>query len=251
MTARVAVTLTRWWTRLYTVGLRADVRAARCDEIESDLWESLHDRSGTRPQILSRLAAGLLDDVRWRVAHVPDEGRTIWLGTASIVLLLAAMWTWLGRPAITRFIAESIWLYPIAETAHVLAIVLFLGLTVMLDLRLLGLTLRSVPVSEMVGRVLPWAVPGGVIAVFSGMLAFLADPDRFATNVFFQIKAVALVLAVLNLLVFHLVVYSRINEWDQLPKPPLGARLSAVFSLALWSIVVVTGRFTAYNWFTP
>ena len=251
MTAHVAVTLTRWWTRLYTVGLPIDLRAARCGEIESDLWESLHDCDGAHRQILPRLAAGVLDDIRWRAAHVPAEGRTIMLGLATMVLLLAAIWTWLARPAVTTFIAESIWIYPIAETSHVLAIVLFLGLTVMLDLRLLGWTLRSVPVSEIVQRVLPWAVPGGVIAVISGMLAFLADPGRFATNVFFQIKAAALVLAVLNLLVFHLVVYSRVSEWDRLRKPPLAARLSAVFSLALWAVVVVTGRFVAYNWFTP
>ena len=251
MTPHLAVTLTRWWTRMYTVGLPGDVRNARCGEIESDLWESLHDGDGAHPQILPRLAAGVFDDIRWRAAHVPAQGRTIVLGVATIVLLLAAIWTWLARPAVTRLIAESIWVYPIVETSHVLAIVLFLGLTVMLDLRLLGWTLRTVPVSEIVQRVLPWAVPGGVIAVLSGMLAFLADPGRFATNLFFQVKAVALVLAMLNLLVFHLVIYSRIHEWDLLPKPPLAARLSAVFSLALWAVVVVTGRFVAYNWFTP
>ena len=87
--------------------------------------------------------------------------------------------------------------------------------------------------------------------MLSGMLTFLADPGRFATNVFFQIKAAALILAVLNLLVFHLVVYSRIREWDLLPTPPLAARLSAACSLTLWAVVVVTGRFVAYNWFTP
>jgi hypothetical protein len=181
--------------------------------------------------------------------HVPTESRTIWLTTTAMFLLAAAMWTWLAHPAVATFISESIWLYPIAESSHVLAIALFLGLTVMLDLRLLGLTLRSVPVSEIVSRVLPWAVPGGIVAVVSGMLALLADPDRFVTNVFFQIKAVALVLAVLNLLVFHFAVYSRVREWDLLPKPPLAARLSAIFSLTLWSVVVVTGRLVAYNWF--
>ena len=249
MSAQVAVALTRWWTRLYTLGLPADVRSARCAEIESDLWESLHDPDVPHPEILPRLAGGIVDDVCWRAMHVPAESRTMWLSAATAFLLLAAMWEWLARPAVTRLIAESVWIYPIAESLHVLAIVLFLGLTVMLDLRLLGLTLRSVPVSDIVVRVLPWAVLGGVIAVITGMLAFLADADRFAGNVFFQIKAVALVLAVLNLLVFHFFVYSRVREWDLLPKPPLAARLSAIFSLSLWAVVVVTGRFVAYNWF--
>ena len=243
------VALTRWWTRCYTLGLPGEVRDARCAEIESDVWESLHDPEAGHPQILSRLAAGVVDDLCWRVTHMPTESRTMWLTTTAIVLLAAAMWEWLARPAVATFIAESIWVYPIAESSHVLAIALFLGLTVMLDLRLLGVTLRSVPVSEMVSRVLPWAVPGGIVAVVSGMLALLSDPDRFLTNVFFQIKATALVLAVINLLLFHVAVYSRVREWDLLPKPPLAARLSAVFSLTLWTIVVVTGRLVAYNWF--
>jgi hypothetical protein len=243
------VALARWWTRFYTLGLPGDVREARCAEIESDLWESLHDSAVEHPQILPRLAGGVIDDVCWRAMHVSSESRTTWLTTTAMLLLAAAMWEWLAHPAVAAFISESIWLYPIAESSHVLAIALFLGLTVMLDLRLLGLTLRSVPVSEIVSRVLPWAVPGGIVAVVSGMLALLADPDRFVTNVFFQIKAAALVLAVLNLLIFHFAVYSRVREWDLLPKPPLAARLSAVFSLTLWSVVVVTGRLVAYNWF--
>src|SRR5215216_1319408 len=195
------VALTRWWTRFYTLGLPADVREARCAEIESDLWESLHDSDVEHPRILPRLAGGVIDDVCWRTMHVSSESRTTWLTTTATLLLAAAMWEWLAHPAVAAFISESIWLYPIAESSHVLAIALFLGLTVMLDRRLLGLTLRSVPVSEIVSRVLPWAVPGGIVAVVSGMLALLADPDRFVTNVFFQVKAAALVLAVLNLLV--------------------------------------------------
>jgi hypothetical protein len=249
MSADTAVRLTRWWTRVYTVGLPRDVRETRCAEIESDLWESLHDPDVERPQILPRLAAGVVDDVSWRAGYLAEESRTMWLTVGTSCLLLVAMWEWLARPTVTRLIAESIWVYPIIESAHVLAIVLFLGLTVMLDLRLLGLTLRRVPVSELVSRLLPFAAAGGIVAIVTGMLAFLADIDHYAVNVFFQIKIVALALAVLNLLVFHVTAYSRVREWELLPKPPLAARLSAVFSLTLWALVLVTSRFIAYNWF--
>ena len=37
-----------------------------------------------------------------------------------------------------------------------LFLLLFVGLTVMLDLRLLGLAFTRVPVSEMIDRMLPW-----------------------------------------------------------------------------------------------
>ena len=63
MSAPVAITLTRWWTRFYTLGLPGEVREARCAEIESDLWESLHDPEVTHPQILPRLAGSIADDL--------------------------------------------------------------------------------------------------------------------------------------------------------------------------------------------
>src|ERR1043165_6187290 len=55
---------------------------------------------------------------------------------------------------------ESLYGYPIVESVHVWALCLFVGLTVVLDLRLTGLTFRTVPVSEVVRRILPWQVAG-------------------------------------------------------------------------------------------
>src|SRR3954464_7441692 len=141
MRASVASAVTRWWTRVYTIGLRAEVREARLAEIESDLWESMHDPDVERPQILPRLAGGLLDDVCWRANHLADESRLMWLTIATGCLLLAAMWEWLARPAIMAMLLESVWFYPIVESVHVLVIVVFIGLNVMLDARTLGLTL--------------------------------------------------------------------------------------------------------------
>ena len=46
-------------------------------------------------------------------------------------------------------------MYPLVESTHVLTLCLFVGMSVMLDLRLLGLTLRRVAVSEVTGRLLP------------------------------------------------------------------------------------------------
>lgn len=127
-----AIAVARWWTRIYTLGLPADLRAARCAEIESDLWESLHDPDAPSPQIFPRLASGVVDDVCWRATHLADETRTVGLTIATGCLLLVAMWEWLARPAITQMIIGSVWLYPIVQSTHVLSIALFLGLNVIL-----------------------------------------------------------------------------------------------------------------------
>src|SRR5437016_2280951 len=95
---------------------------------------------------------------------------------------------WLADTPWSIALHESAWVYPIVESVHVLALCLFLGLAAMLDLRLLGLTMRSAPVSEMVERLLPWTKAGFAVMVISGALLFYAIPVRTYQNVFFRAK---------------------------------------------------------------
>jgi hypothetical protein len=59
----------------------------------------------------------------------------------------------------------------------------------------------------------------------------------------------ALVIALLNSLAFHFTVYGRVREWDHAPVPPRRVRTAAALSLALWTVVVVSGRLLAYTFF--
>lgn len=69
-------------------------------------------------------------------------------------------------------------MYPIVESVHVLALCLFLGLAVVLDLRLLGVTFQRTRVSEIAERLLPWTALGFALMVTSGALLFYAIPVR-------------------------------------------------------------------------
>jgi len=144
---------------------------------------------------------------------------------------------------------ESLWMYPIIETAHVLGLCLFVGTAWLWDLRLLGLTLRRVPVSHLSAQVLPWTVAGFVLMAVSGLGLVFSEPLRFYSNVFFRIKLVLLALAGLNAVMFHRTVGRRKDEWDLSPIVPWRARLAGALSLGIWSAVIVSGRLIAYNWF--
>jgi hypothetical protein len=144
---------------------------------------------------------------------------------------------------------ESLWVYPVIETAHVLGICVFLGLVAMMDLRLAGLAMRTVPLSEVQQRLFPWQMAGLSVMVPSGLLLVLSEPLRFYGNPFFRAKLVLLVVAIVNAQVFHVTVYRRVAEWDADPVPPMSARLAGVLSLVVWTGVVTCGRLIAYNWF--
>ena len=156
---------------------------------------------------------------------------------------------WLAKTPWSIELHESIWAYPIVESVHVLSLCLFLGLTTMLDLRLLGVTMRGTPLSEVAGRLIPWATAGFVLMVASGALLFYAIPVRTFQNIFFRVKVAMLILSGLNAWFFHSTVYRRVAEWDLDPVPPKRARVAGGLSLALWAGIVVAGRMIAYNWF--
>lgn len=146
-------------------------------------------------------------------------------------------------------IRESLWVYPLIETAHVLGLCLFLGLVAMMDLRLVSATMRTVPMTEVQQRLFPWQMAGLAVMVSSGLLLLLSEPLRFYGNPFFWAKVALLVLTVVNAGAFHLTVYRRVAEWDAQPVPPMPARLAGACSILLWAGVVTSGRMIAYNWF--
>ena len=60
-----------------------------------------------------------------------------------------------GQHAIERDLRQSNWAFPAFDTIHTLGIVLVAGTIMLVDLRLLGLGLRSVPLTQLVARIVP------------------------------------------------------------------------------------------------
>jgi hypothetical protein len=158
---------------------------------------------------------------------------------------------WLADTPFSTGIRESTYIYPIIESIHVLSLCIFVGLLLLWDLRLIGITLRRVAVSEVWSRLIPWITVGAVLMVISGLLLFVSDPVRFFGNVFFRVKAVGLFLALLNAIAFHLGIERKLVDWDTATITPRAAKFAGAISIGLWAVIVVTGRFVAYNWFSP
>jgi hypothetical protein len=119
----------------------------------------------------------------------------------------------------------------------------------MLDLRLLGVRFRTLPVTDFLDRILPWVFGGFAIMVATGLLLFYANPVKTWLNIFFRLKVCFLLLAGLNALIFHQTIGRSVGKWDLYPVPPFRARLAGAISLTLWAAIVISGRLIAYNWF--
>ena len=156
-----------------------------------------------------------------------------------------AFFTWLEHRPFAIAIAESTWLFPIAETIHVLALTVVVGSVAMMDLRLLGLGNKERAASDVIASSLPWTWCAFAVAFVAGSLLFSSKAASYYTTVPFRIKMVCLALAALNMLVFHLVTGRNMATWDR-GAPPWGARMAGAVSLALWVTIVATGRWIGF-----
>jgi hypothetical protein len=156
---------------------------------------------------------------------------------------------WLADSSWSVSLHESQYAYSIVESVHVWAMGIFFGSVVMFDLRLLGWIMPRVPASEVVRRLLPVTIAAFVVMVISGTLLFFAIPLRSYQNIFFRGKMLLLLLAGLNVWLFHARVFPNVAAWDADGVPPRSARIAGAISLVVWVSIVFSGRMIAYNWF--
>lgn len=155
--------------------------------------------------------------------------------------MLLPLFERLEATTIGTVIRESIWLFPVIEAVHLLALALIGGAVLLVDLRLLGQGLRRVPVAQVAAQAQPWFLGSLAVIVVSGILLFLSEATKCYANPAFWTKVVFLAAAV--------VFASTLRHPRALAALPEGSarpRVLGVVSLVLWSGVGLAGRFIGF-----
>ena len=142
-------------------------------------------------------------------------------------------------------VRESELAFPVIQTFHIIGIALMAGTIAIVDLRLLGVLFRRLAPVTVARPLLPVTWIGFAVMVASGGLLFIAQSEKIYGNVFLRIKLLLLVIAGLNVILFHSTTYRAIEAWG-LGTVPASARAAGLASLLLWAAVIVTGRLIAY-----
>jgi hypothetical protein len=153
---------------------------------------------------------------------------------------------WLQHTSVGVNVSESLWLFPLIETVHIWGIILLVGTTGVLDLRLLGLILTTERVSELHNRLIKWTWVGFAVMITSGSLMFASEASKMYENGAFRLKMLLIVAAGINAMVFELVASRNIAKWDLGRSAPILGKLCACFSLVAWVGVIAAGRWIAY-----
>jgi hypothetical protein len=158
---------------------------------------------------------------------------------------MADLWPWLESLPIAAYIGET-WWFPLLESIHVLAATFLVGSILMVDLRLLGLAARTYPVSLVVRETVPWTYSASVISVITGLGLFVTRASHYVDNRAFQVKLGLLVLAGLNMAVFHLATSRAIAHRDVDEVTISAARFAGASSLLLWMGIMLAGRWIGH-----
>ena len=153
---------------------------------------------------------------------------------------------WLEQTTLGASVRESLWLFPIIETIHLLGMAALVGTVTAFDLRLLGWALRGARVSELGRWLIPWAWTGFAVQVITGGILFSSEATRMYANPAFRMKMLLICLAGVHALVFHLAVYRNVAVWDDSRRLPIGAKVAGAISILIWAGVVAAGRFIGF-----
>lgn len=155
---------------------------------------------------------------------------------------------WIENSPLGAGVKNSIWIFPVVESIHILAIVL-LGFTgALIDLRLLSSGfLKRRPVAEVARQLTPWMWRAVILLILTGITLFASEAaSKCYESKAFYVKIALIAVAVVNAAVLGIMLRNRADAWDKASATPAGAKAMAVLSLFAWVGVVFAGRGIAY-----
>jgi len=154
---------------------------------------------------------------------------------------------WLQETSLANGIRNSLLLFPLLEAVHVFGLALVVGTITVIDLRLLGLASTRRPFHVMASDILKWTWVAFAITVCAGALMFTTNAQVYFANFYFRVKVGLLALAGLNVMLFHLTAYRRLERWDREPSAPAIGRIAAAASLVIWIAIIFSGRMIGFT----
>ena len=162
-------------------------------------------------------------------------------------MTIADILSFLESSQLAEKIRESLYLFPLIESCHVLGLTMVFGTIAIIDLRLLGIASTRRSFRKIASDVLRWTWAAFALTVATGSLMFITNAGVYYHNFFFRTKMVLLVLAGINMLAFELTAARSKHQWDNERAAPLSGRTVAALSLLLWIAIIFLGRWTGFT----
>jgi hypothetical protein len=150
---------------------------------------------------------------------------------------------WLASTSLSQTIQKALWVIPLLQAIHILALAALLAAVAMIVLRILRAAGRSQTMGETIARFLPWLWGGLAVLAATGIVLIIGEPRRALINPAFQLKMLLLACALVLTLAFQLSLRGNATSWES------GSRSRAALAVCafiLWCAIAFAGRWIAY-----
>ena len=144
---------------------------------------------------------------------------------------------WLGRAVV-----GSLWLFPVIEAVHLLALSVLGGTVFLVDLRMLGLGLKNRSTEELWREARPWMIAALAGLIATGIPLFLSEPTKCYYSDAFWVKMTTLPIA----LIFAFTIRAHATT-DSVRNTARRQALVGALSIALWVTVAAAGRWIGFS----
>jgi hypothetical protein len=151
---------------------------------------------------------------------------------------------WLESTVLAIWVRESSSLlaYPGVISLHAVGLAMMVGLSAMIDLRLLGFA-PGLPLAGM-RSLQRWIWIGFWVNAVSGVALLVASATTMLINPLFYIKMGLITLAVTNIILIDRAAFQPPGVTSNVVTRR--ARMLAITSLVVWAMTITVGRLTAY-----
>ena len=150
--------------------------------------------------------------------------------------LLLACCRWLENTPWGVTIRASSWMYPVVLWVHFIGLSIWLGTSLTVDLRLMGVGERRLTAAELSNGLFAWNWIGFGVAFLGGFLLLSAEATTYVQNTGFNLK---LALLTPLALMWHVVVQKHTPAWTQTGHTSAIGKWAGVIEFSLWISVVM------------
>ena len=144
---------------------------------------------------------------------------------------------WMNNLGVSVAIRESIWMSPLVNVGHLVALVLLIGALLIVDLKLLGND-EGTPLERIARDAEPWFIRGFVLMFLTGVPQLISNALREYYSPFFWTKMSMLVLALL----FTFTIRRRVVLSPEGAIAAGTRKLVGAASIVLWAGVAIPAR---------
>ena len=151
---------------------------------------------------------------------------------------LQPFFVWMQESSFSQFMLDTTWSQPIVQVMHLVALSIFAGSVLIVDLRLLGVGVVKTPLAKVADEATPWMVWALVALLITGTPSLMSLAMKQYFSPFFWWKMQLLVIG----LIFTFTIRRRLTQTDEAKLGPVWPKVAGMFSISLWCGVAIGAR---------